>query len=77
MRFSDESDEEPAPETPVEEVPIDEGNFEHLLTHKPADPDHCETCMRAKSRNVKKFAGSLKRDPTSFGDLNTFEHMGM
>ena len=21
----------------------------HLLTHKPADVDHCETCMRAKT----------------------------
>ena len=50
---------------------------DHLLTHKPADPDHCETCMRAKSRNVKKFAGAMKRDPVAFGDLITLDHMGM
>ena len=33
--------------------------------------------MRAKSRNVKKFAGSLKREPAAFGDLITLDHMGM
>ena len=56
---------------------MDRESFDHLLTHKPADPDNCETCMRAKSRNVKKFLGSMKRDPSSFGDLITFDHMGM
>ena len=33
--------------------------------------------MRAKSKNVKKFLGSLKRDPSALGDLITFDHMGM
>ena len=37
--------------------------FLHLLTHKPADPIHCETCMIAKSRTVKKNKGSFKKGP--------------
>ena len=61
------------PDAPVE----GEAAPNHLLTHKPADPDHCETCMRAKSRNVKAFAGAMKRDPVAFGDLITLDHMGM
>ena len=36
--------------------------FLHLLTHKPADPIHCETCMRAKSRNLKKFTLDPQKD---------------
>ena len=27
----------------------------HLLTHKPADVAHCETCMRAKTRAPRKM----------------------
>ena len=51
--------------------------FIHMLTHKPVDPIHCETCMIAKFRHVKHFLGSLKRVPTVFGDLIAFDHMGM
>ena len=36
--------------------------FLHLLTRKPADPIHCETCMRSKSRNVKKLLNILDVD---------------
>ena len=69
MNHDDEEGEGPdAPD-------VDKASLEHLLTHTPADPDHCETCMRAKSRNVKKFAGSMKRHPAAFGDLITLGHM--
>ena len=63
--------------TPMTRDPRTKASFEHLLTHKPADTTHCETCMRAKSRNVKTFVGSMKREPASFGDLITLDHMGM
>ena len=66
-------DEEPG----LDGIIPDEAPLNHLLTHKPADTDNCETCMRAKSRNVKKFVGSMNRDPTTFGDLITLDHMGM
>ena len=55
--------EEPASEEPSPEGSMEKASFDHLLTHKPADTAHCETCMRAKSRHVKKFVGSMKRDP--------------
>ena len=74
VRFSDE---EPESDDPNPEEIIGKASFDHLLTHKPADTAHCETCMRAKSRNVKKFVGSMKRDPAAFGDLITLDHMGM
>eukprot|EP00974_Lingulodinium_polyedra_P009703 930128-Lingulodinium_polyedra.AAC.1 len=48
----------------------------HLLTHKPADPQHCETRTRAKSRNVKKFSDGHQRDVTKFDELLTFDHAG-
>ena len=28
----------------------------HLLTRKPADVTHCETCMRAKPRSLRKHS---------------------
>ena len=56
------SEEEPDYDDPEEEPegPVGQAYLEHLLTHKPADTAHCETCMRAKSRNVKKFIGNPK-----------------
>ena len=49
----------------------------HLLTHKPVDVDHCETCMRAKTRSLRKLSGRSTRSPDKFGDLITMYHMGM
>ena len=49
----------------------------HLLTHKPAMPDHCEACVRAKTRNLRKYARRSTRDPKEFGDLVTVDHVHM
>ena len=49
----------------------------HLLTHKPAMSVHCEACMRAKARNLRKYAGRSTRDPKEFGDLVTVDHVVM
>ena len=67
-------DDDPVVDSDVE---LMEPTDDHLLTHKPADPEHCETCMRAKSRNVRKFSRGHKREVTKFGELLTFDHMGI
>ena len=74
VHFNDSGPEvvEMDPDEPSDQLPVG-----HLLTHKPADTTRCETCMRAKSRNIKKFVGSMKREPAAFGDLITLDHMGM
>ena len=38
-----------------------EAYYQHLLTHKPVDPRHCEACMRAKTHNLSKFRGRSVR----------------
>ena len=43
----------------------------HILTHKPADVDHCETCMRAKTRSLRKLSGRSTQSPEKFGGLIT------
>ena len=76
VHFS-EDEEQPVPADPDGAEDQEQVSVEHLLTHKPADTTRCETCMRAKSRTEKKFAGSLQREPVAFGDLITLDHMGM
>ena len=52
-------------------------SIEHKKTHKPALPDHCDGCLRGKSRNAKKFKGKSTRAPAKFGDIWTVDHVWM
>jgi hypothetical protein len=52
------------------------GSLPHCLTHKPAQQD-CWDCIRAKRRNVRKFAGTTRRNPQVYGDILTIDHVSM
>ena len=45
----------------------------HLLTHKPSDPN-CDACFRGKMKNLRKYAGAFSRPTTQFGDIFTMDH---
>ena len=53
----------------------DGGHLRHCLTHQPADPKRCNSCMRGKTKNRRKLAGRSTRDPKEFGDLVTVGHV--
>ena len=42
----------------------------HALTHKPTD-SKCDSGMRGKMRNLRKYAGAFSRPITNFGDVVT------
>ena len=59
----------PPPPAPVEsdakrkmrrDLKADALSPRHLLTHKPKNP-YCDSCVRGKMLNIKKFKGSFNR----------------
>ena len=47
----------------------------HKLTHKPAMPEHCDSCMRGKRKRKKKRKGVATSNPEKFGDIITVDHV--
>ena len=52
-------------------------SVDHWLTHKPGLPKHCEDCLRAKTRRMRRTAKKESRSPKKFGDLITCDHVLM
>eukprot|EP00972_Heterocapsa_arctica_P044078 6508075-Heterocapsa_arctica.AAC.1 len=50
--------------------------LEHMLNHKPANPN-CDACLRGKMRDSRKLVGSFAahRRPTKFLELVTCDHI--
>ena len=46
-------------------------SLSQLLTHKPALPKDCDSCMRGKTHDLRKLAGKPTRGPQKLGDLVT------
>ena len=50
---------------------------EHHRNHKPAIPEHCDTCRRAKTRNKYRFAKRSLRECKKWEDVITMDHILM
>ena len=48
----------------------------HALTHKPTDTK-CDSCMRGKMRNLRKYAGAFSRPVKVFGDIVTMDRCSL
>ena len=58
------------------DLKADAVSMRHLLTHKPKNP-YCESCVRGKMLNIKKFKGAFSkyRDPQKKFDLVTGDYI--
>ena len=62
----------------VRESLYDDEFIKHTLTHKPARRHDCWSCLKGKTRFLRKIRNSSKRKPPKkFGDLFTFDHIYM
>ena len=80
---TDDSDLECVSDTDPTEIEVrhslikESMSLEHFLNHKRSLPDHCEMCMRAKTKRKPRKRGSFSRETTAFGEIGTIDHVVM